>query len=61
MSLHARIAEALGPKWTEKDARSFSWLTLREMVREKHPKLADEITALVASGKHIYGGAGRER
>jgi len=57
VSLNARIAAALGAKWTEKDVRSFSLLTIREMVRVKHPKLAAEITALVASGEHITGGA----
>lgn len=41
-TLHARIAEALG--WSEEEARGFSLLTLREMVRERRPKLAAEIT-----------------
>ena len=55
MGLNARIAEALG--WSERDVRSFSLLTIRELLRVKHPKLAAEITALVASGGHITGGA----
>ena len=53
MSLHARIAAALG--WSEKDAQSFSLLTLRELLREKHPKLAAEITETVRSGRNIIG------
>jgi hypothetical protein len=52
MGLHTRIATALG--WTEREVRSFSLLTLREILRPRHPKLADEITGLVASGKHIF-------
>lgn len=41
-SLHERIAKALG--WTVKDVQSFSLPALRELVRDKHPKLAHEIT-----------------
>jgi hypothetical protein len=52
MGLHTRIATALG--WTEREVRSFSLLTLREILRPKHPKLAEEITRLVASGQHIF-------
>ncbi|MBU1767923.1 MAG: hypothetical protein KJ648_07465 [Candidatus Omnitrophica bacterium] len=51
-TLHARIAAVLG--WTVKDAQSFSLQVLRELVREKDPKLASEITALVWSGEYLY-------
>lgn len=52
MTLHERIALALG--WSKRDVRSFSLLTVREMLRPKHPKLYDEVTRLVESGDHIY-------
>lgn len=51
MNLHERIAEALG--WTEKDARSFSLPTLREMLRGKHPDLYAEVTGIIQRGDHI--------
>lgn len=50
--LHARIALALG--WPESEVRRFSLLTIREMLRGKHPKLWTEVTVLVESGKHLY-------
>lgn len=52
-TLHERIATAIG--WTERDVRSFSLPTIREMLRDKHPKLYDEVTLLIQSGAHIYG------
>jgi hypothetical protein len=49
--LHERIATALG--WTVKDAQSFDLATLRTLVRATHPKLADEISIIIAKGSHI--------
>ncbi len=54
MSLHERIAAALGPKWTVRDVQGFSLPTIRELLRgPKHAKLYEEVTRLVASGGHI--------
>jgi len=50
--LHERIAEVLG--WSIADVRSFSLATLREMVREKSPKLHRQIGEVLASGAHLY-------
>ena len=55
VSLYERIAAAL--KWSVADVQSFSMLMLREILKPKHPKLAAEVTALVASGGHIFGPA----
>jgi hypothetical protein len=52
MDLHKRIAAAL--RWTERDAQSFSLLTLRDLVRPVSPKLADEIAEVVRSGQ-VFG------
>ena len=41
MTLHERIAQALG--WTLADAQSFSLLALRDLVRPVDAKLAYEI------------------
>ena len=51
MTLHERIALALG--WSERDVRGFSLLTLRELLRPRHPKLFAEVTNLIQSGGHI--------
>ena len=51
-NLHERIAETLG--WTVKEAQSFSLATLREVVREKNPKLAHVISDVIQNGEHIY-------
>lgn len=53
MSLHARIAEALG--WTEQQAQSVPLQGLRELVRPVSPKLAAEITNEIQSGRYIVG------
>lgn len=57
--LKARIATALG--WSERDVNNFSLATLREMVRPKHPKLATEISEMIARGDHILETATRPR
>lgn len=51
MTLHERIAEALG--WTLAETHSFSLATLRECVRHVNPKLATEIDAVINTGSHI--------
>jgi hypothetical protein len=51
--LRARIAKALG--WSEASAGSFSLSMLRELVREKSPQLAAEITRVLSTGSHIVG------
>ena len=55
MSLHERIAVLLG--WTVAEAQSFSLQTLRELVRPRSSKLAQEITDEVRSGRYILGAA----
>lgn len=50
-TLHPRIALALG--WTVPEVRSFSLMSLREIVRPVNPKLAQEITAILESGRHL--------
>jgi hypothetical protein len=50
-SLVERIAQALSmPK---EDVRSFSLLTLREVLRGKHPKLVAEIDELHRTGQLV--------
>lgn len=53
MTLHERIAEVLD--WTVPDTQGFSLATLRELVRGKDPALADEVSAVIRSGRHIIG------
>jgi len=53
MSLHERIAEALG--WSVKDTQSFSFQALREMVRPVNPKLANELSTAIQTGSYIIG------
>ena len=49
LSLHARIAKALG-SWTEEQAKTFSLHALRDLVRPVSPKLAHEITLAIEKG-----------
>jgi hypothetical protein len=51
MSLHERIAAALG--WTVKETQSFSLASLREMVRTVSPKLVHEITVRIETGAYL--------
>jgi hypothetical protein len=53
MSLHERIAEALG--WTVEQTQSFNLYALREMVRPVSKKLYAEITVEIASGRVVIG------
>jgi hypothetical protein len=57
MSLHARIAAALG--WTEADVKSMSLASLREVVRPVSAKLAAELDGVIRSGAHVVGGRQR--
>lgn len=50
-ALHARIAAALG--WTDVEVRSFSLLTLRDIVRPTSQKLAHEIDCVLKSIRGI--------
>lgn len=52
-TLRQRIADALG--WSFEDTLCFSLPSLRELVRPKSNKLADEITQLVKSGEILIG------
>ena len=52
-SLHERIAAALG--WSVQETQGFSLQALRDLVRSVDPKLAEEISDLVARGGHISG------
>jgi len=49
--LHEQIAKALG--WPLKDVRSMSLHSLRDLVRPVDRALADDISAMIRSGKHI--------
>jgi hypothetical protein len=51
VTLHERIAEALG--WKIQDVQSFSFQSLRELVRTTHPKLAHELTVAIQSGAYL--------
>jgi len=51
MSLHERIAEALG--WSVKDTQGFSFQTLRDLVRPVNPKLAYELTEAIRTGSYL--------
>jgi hypothetical protein len=53
MTLHQRIAQALG--WTEEETQKFSLQSLREVVRPVSPKLAHELSILIQSG-YVVGG-----
>lgn len=52
MSLHERIASALG--WTVEQTQSFSLQALRDLVRPVSPKLAAEISEQIQTGAYIY-------
>lgn len=54
VTLHERIAAVLG--WTVKETQGFSLQALREMVRAKDPRLAEEISGVVQRGDHILLG-----
>lgn len=51
--MHDRIAKALD--WTEAEVKSFSWMTLRELVRTVDKKLAHEMTVMIRTGEYIIG------
>jgi len=51
MTLHARIARALG--WTLAETQSFSLASLRALVRPVDAKLASEISEVLRTGAHI--------
>lgn len=51
MTLHQRIAEALG--WPLQDVRGFSLATLRDLVQD--PGLKADISKVLAEGSHILG------
>lgn len=53
MSLRERIAACL--KWTVQDTYGFSLESLREMVRPVDRGLAQEVSSIIYSGKHITG------
>jgi hypothetical protein len=59
VNLHARIAQALG--WTEEQVKSFSFQTLRELVRPVNAKLAHEMDVEIRSGSYIIGEPLRRR
>ena len=49
-TLHTRIAEALG--WTEAEVKSFSFQSLRDIVRPVSQKLANELEAAIRTGSY---------
>lgn len=49
--IHDRAAELLG--WTVAECRSFSLRMLRDIVRSKDQKLADDISAVLDGEHHI--------
>lgn len=49
--LRERIAKALG--WTVEDTRSYSFYTLREIIRPVSPKLTHELDVMIRSGEYI--------
>jgi hypothetical protein len=52
-TVHERAAKALG--WSVKDTQSMSLASLREVVRDVNPGLANEISMMIQSGSHIVG------
>jgi len=56
MSLHERIAAALG--WTVAEVRSFGLPSLRDMVRPVDAKLAYEITWFMQGPDYYTNGGG---
>lgn len=59
MSLHERIAQALG--WTVAETQRFSFQALRSMVRGVDPKLEHELTVEIQTGSYIVGPPLRRR
>ena len=53
MDWRERVAALLG--WSVQDTRGFSMQMLREMVRDKDPKLAGELSTMIQSGSYIFG------
>lgn len=51
--IHERAAELLG--WTVAECRSFSLAMLRDVVRGRDQRLADDISAVIDGGQHIMG------
>ncbi len=51
LTLHARIAKTLG--WSERQVKTFSLPSLRELVALSDRKLADEITAAIHDDAYI--------
>lgn len=49
--IHERAAELLG--WTVTECRSFNLRMLREIVRDKDRKLADDISAVLYGEHHV--------
>lgn len=46
-----RAAKALG--WSIKDTRGLSLASLRELIRDKDPELAEEMSCIIRNGTHI--------
>ena len=59
VKIRKRAAELLG--WSLADTYGVSLAMLREMVQDKSPKLAHEISAVISSGSHIYRRAPKRR
>ena len=51
--IHERAAELLG--WTVAECRSFNLVMLRDIVRGRDQKLADDISTVIDGGQHIMG------
>jgi hypothetical protein len=51
VTIHARIAQALG--WTEDEVKRFSFAALRELLRPAHPKLVHELDNEIRSGIYL--------
>jgi len=51
--LHDRIAKVLG--WSERDVRSLSMQSLRDLVRPVDPELAKEMSYAIQSGAYVRG------
>ena len=49
--IYERVAELLG--WTVAECRTFSLQMLREIIRDKDRKLADDISAVLYGEHHV--------